>query len=594
MNLEEWLIVLNERIDNHQEQTNNDNLEKSLTECHFSEKIKEEIARNPAAKHYHISEKIQEELTQNAKTEIILSSSSQLEDFSLSYNPFTTPEQEKKGGEYSRKLGFRINTLPLTFRNLIEYAKSYSFEKAQGQFYIEITWVPEEFLQEKILEGPLANNFRADLSQLLLHPEMRDGTNCVTNKLMVKCTDRTVNISAETYDFSHNNTRGVFDGHMKELADILKPQKAILEIEHKRMTLLDEELSQVFLGQQMVKNLPKIPLKYQKIVDNIVNYTAMEAGVALPEEMETIIKKEIPYNFVSFFERLLHLHLFDSRKNQKTKITSLRKTYSSFFNSEPKRLSDLQKIVEKLMTITPSEVLYDYPFITYTEAKNILEKEINFIGKVFEDYETFEHNEDNQSLKNYQQKRIEKYNDYFLPTESILRHIIDDYFIGTNEDDKKVRIRPRPGLTDSYSRKHLQELGYVPSQSFTVRQDDGYEYFDEANYCLDVLHWFKRLYEQNSEKMIEKTREYFINKKPRLEISSSFSGDLSLLKTLILPNRGKIKTFRISPRKYHQGNLSYSFEENKECLGFFVSLSNSFLVPLQAYMCKELGIKFIE
>lgn len=573
MNLEEWLIVLDKRID-----------------------YEKDRIKNLEMMDYKQESIIKKQITKEAEAEIILSPSSSLKDFLLYYSP--SYESQKND---ARDLKFKISTLPSTSRNFIEYAQRKKFKEDQGRFYIEITWTPEEFLREKTLKGLIANNLNISLSQILLSPEVRNGYKYTNDIIDIDCSNQTVKIHANTFNYSSHYTLGLFDEHLEELMTILKPQKAILKIEQERMNQLKEELGKFFLGSllgsRLIKNPPKNPF-LQDTVDQLVNYAVMQAGVALPEKISTIITKEVNYHFIPFIKRTLGLPLFNSTKNQKTRIESFTKTYSSFFNSDQNRLCDLQKIVEKLMNITPHGVLYDTPLITTTEAKNILEKEIYLIDKFFEDYKIIEHDYKNNLLESEQERKL---SNSFKKVVFNLSYIIHDYFIGINPDDKRHGSSDRRSsiinITDGDSQEHFQSLGYVPSQSFTTRGTYA-DYLDEFGYCRDVFHWFKQLYEQNSEIMVNKTREYFINQKPTWKIYSTVSGDLSSLKKLKLPDKGEIESFSIRSGNYGDGKEMLSFSSKKEstvesrCI--IPTLSSSVLFPLQAYIYEELGIKFIE
>ncbi|MEK6898188.1 MAG: hypothetical protein AABX28_02405 [Nanoarchaeota archaeon] len=469
----------------------------------------------------------------------------------------------------------------------------------------EASWTFDEFQSERKLDLSFGG-VKIESSGITINPDKRVGDNNngqlsfeKRHKIQVRSEGRNILLEGS----------GGYRLHLKRLAESVGAKYAILPLSSKDRKEIFNELTEYVHrkiddpkqdfgymgglkeGLKMILLLLKLKKEFEKKVS--MRFLMHKDGSwtrIVPEGfMFGIRNTEFPIKHLDLLEEIIRKPLLTALPpSQGTpQITSFLKTPGvlDFFRDD-RVLSDLQKLAEEVYKIDFG-VLYNHPLITNTTAREFLESEIEDISKSY--YEKFS----KEKFPYYPHNRRERLE------ELAIEHFGHEIVIGNKYKDFTMsQIIEKFEGTESDFIEFLRSFNYKPTQSF----EEGFipeSYHEEAKKDLlnerHLLECLRQGYNENPEAFVKKYREHYIIEKPHMIIDGGREQvDASLLKMIKLPeqplNFFSIEDFSIEDSSYN--NLLIRMR-NRNNFSLRINIDSPTLLPLQEYICKEIGINFV-
>ncbi len=422
------------------------------------------------------------------------------------------------------------------------------------------SWQADKFKQEKKVAEVVAQNVDFRLSATTKNPSPRL-PHADTESHGIDITGFDEGIALHTY--------GGYTDYFKKLADLLRPNWALLEISAHDSKRIKENTSN--LGKKLAAlmekaasvDMPRI-LAWRHRTQQLTAYALSRAFGAefSPEQVGGTLV--IPYKWVDSYEKILHLPLLDPGKNQKTKVDKVVRTY----HSSRQRLPDLQNLLQA-MEKAELDALFNHPLLTLSTARKYIEKELQAVCEVY------------SSGKERQTE----------DADIMLKRLIAEYYGDT------------PGEMASWSDEFRQSnppdkfFGYLRSKGYGKAPQDAWTYSVDE-FKTQLLSDFQQMRSQDQGKSVESYRKYFTNKSPTLEIKASVRVDGSEVGKIVAPEHGRFTWFSLDANPHGQPKWDYFSLlrfTGKEYVDFSIEVPLDIpprLLAFQDKVCKKLGFDF--
>lgn len=451
-------------------------------------------------------------------------------------------------------------------------ARNLRLDKGTADIKYAVLWTPERFQQERKLTG-------------LFFDE--------------------VEIESRAYTCDPTKVRIGMQGHSHEIEATTQRNKMILKATGKYREQL-EGLVERYNPQVAKLNLSKDDAErlLKKVKNNPVSkYVAGRLEKALqPEERsvmslslgggmsfgtQEVIGINILTKFLQQYTDDIGKPLVEVPPKQESQVTEFMKWYNIIELLKGQRLNDLQTLAREIPQMDLG-IIYGHPMLTNESARELLDKEIEYVEKIYKD----------PMFQVFTLGMISPGGPF---RRGLLNRLVEDYF-GKEEFEKLTSVLDEEG--DNFINL-LRQRGYMPVNFEDSQDDKTYSFsnwknerFKEARKERHLLEFFKQSYVKDPKESIQRFREYYQNTAPKMRIfARSRSKDASKLRKLKLPDESRLYEFGITEyiRGKYSNNLSITRTlPSSDDIHFFsrTSIDSPILLPLQEYACKEVGIKF--
>lgn len=424
-------------------------------------------------------------------------------------------------------------TTPL-LASLLERTRSMQFVPGEFKVGVDVYWPTEVFVQEHDL-GSLTEVSVQSSFYTCDPTKGRIGFYRRSHKLKVELEGKRMQISAE----------GDYSALLPRIISELKPQNATI-----RLSASDAQ-RWINKTRGLRKWVLKCALQPQKR-----NYLSlqMDGGISFDEKEE--IETTIATSALSECSEAIGKPLINEATGEQTFVVSLTKLF--FWRSQI--LPTLQSVV-RIIGELKTRAVFDHPLLTTSQAKEMLEKEIDLVSKSYEHPFFFGMN--TQEVRGQLVKLLAQ------------EHFGDDIIVPFDDMDAP------------------QYLAFLQSRGFNY--DGETEKRHKTPYVLKemyLLQFFRQSYTKDPRDSVEQFRQYYVNSAPTVEITGKAKADAVRVASLSLPTQALLSGFSLMERSYQDSNEISITRRGKDnvYLRVIVSLDSLKLLDLQEEVCKKMGV----
>ena len=438
--------------------------------------------------------------------------------------------------------------------SLFYRSQQLKWTKGTSEVQADLLWTPEHFQSEVQFPRFFPAETRVQGWATSIDPsEIALNTLGDYHSISAKLGRRTLSITAN----------GRYHRELEGLIEPLQLQLATLRLSKVDAERLLRRMKNEPLGEYIAVVLEK---SLQPQVS--VNAAMSKDGLAITLQEEEFFELEVPASELATVRDLISKPLFNVSKGEITVVTKLKKEYPLFF-ARGKQMADLQYLARVIPEMDLG-LVYGRPVITRQQAKELVDTGIAIISRAYEqDFPLF-------AISQLQQRR------------EALYHLVKDLYVAVPVD----QLTWKGGVEDFVSL--LQSQGYQPA---VVKDDPDLPSTIKERH---LLAFFRQCYQRNPEVAIETVRDFYVNTRPELGISSSVNGlDVAQLGKLDLPAHARLASLGIfinSARKPYYGDsiglLRTPPSSDDFHFGSITSIENPEFLPLQESVLQELGFEF--
>jgi hypothetical protein len=426
-----------------------------------------------------------------------------------------------------------LETTPLLV-SLLERTRGMQFAPGEFEVNADVCWPTDAFVQEHDL-GSLSE-VRVRSSFYARDPTKgRIGFSGRLHELEVELKDKTMNISA----------KGDYSALLSRIISELKPQFATIR--------LSKSDAQRLLNK--ARGLRRWALK-RALQPKKRNYLEFQMGGGISFNEKEEIETTIATSALSVFSEAIGKPLINEVTGEQTFVVSLTKVFLRQGQILP-TLQNVVRIINELRT----RIVFDHPLITTSQAREMLEKEIDFVDKLYE----------------------------HLLFSGMKMHMI------------------RGSLVKRLAQEHFGDDILAPfdemdeSQYLAFLQDRGFKYDGEAEKKYEpphspkeiyLLHFFRQSYAKDPRESVERFRQYYVNSAPVVKITGKTGADAARVANLSLPTQALLSGFSLKECSCQGDNEVSITRSGEDKVHFWVriSLDSCKLLDLQEEVCKRMSI----
>lgn len=426
-------------------------------------------------------------------------------------------------------------TLLLT--TLLDQVRGMQFTPGTFKVNTEVYWPTEAFLQERDL-GDLTE-VRVRGSFYACDPaKVRIGFPGNSHELEVELKDKSLQISAQ----------GDYSALLPRLINELKPQFATI-----RLSASD---AQCWLNK--TKGFWKRRLK-RALQPKKQTHLALQMGGGISFVEKEEIETTIATSMLSACAEGIGKPLINEVTGEQSFVVKLTKVLSRKSQILP-MLQSVVQIIGDLKTRT----VFDYPLLTTSQAKEMLEKEIDdIVSRSYEDWSFFGTNT-------------------HMVRGPLVKRLVREHF--GFDDDILV---------------HFEEMD--APQYLAFLQNRGFKYDGEMEKKLEppyilkemyLLQFFRQSYANDPCDSVERFRCWYVNSAPTVKITGKAESDASRITSLSLPAQALLSGFSLEECS-RQGDNEVAISphsENRVHFWIRISLDSCRLLNLQEKVCKIMGV----
>lgn len=424
-------------------------------------------------------------------------------------------------------------TTPLLV-SLLERTRGMQFAPGTFEVDAEVYWPTEAFVQEHDLGGLTEVRLRG--SFYACDPtKVRIGFPGRSHELEVELKGKSMQISA----------KGDYSALLPRIISELKPQFATI-----RLSASD---AQRWLNK--TSGLRKWLLK-RTLQPKKRNYLALQMGGGISFDEKEEIETTIATSALSACADAIGKPLINEVTGEQTFVVSLTKVFLRRSQILP-TLQNVVRIIGELKTRT----VFDYPLLTTSQSKEMLEKEIDLVSKSYEHLFFFGMN--THIVRGPLVKRLAR------------EHFGDDILV------------PFDAMNAQQYLAFLQNQGF----NYGVEVEEKHEppYILKEMY---LLQFFRQSYANDPRDSVERFRQYYVNSAPTVKITGKAETDAVRATNLSLPTQALLSGFSLKERSRQGDNEVAITRHGEDKVHFWVriSLDSCKLLDLQEEVCKRMGV----
>ena len=441
-----------------------------------------------------------------------------------------------------------LSDMQLILDKFLLKARELKFKKGVAAAGYDVFWETKAFMAENALSGLFDG--KVALHSVAYTRDASKGRleeNCQTH-------DITAVLSQGSMVFT---ARGSYNSHLSKLISIIAPQHAALSLSKQDLDRVSNKIAAGFGGKYdanlFAKQMRRVPKMHP------INPYGSFVELDFKDAFEAVVRtKDIP-----IYEEFVGKALLGVSEKQDSRITELHRTYGIMELIGGKRLSDLQALARDIPAMELG-VFYNHPLLTNKDAQNLLESDMNKLSEALSDPRAYASN------PNFRQA---------------LRTLAVEHF------GADIAKEPCSMAIAEYV-EFLKGFGYEPSQSSYA----GLECMANDKHLLECL---KQSLAKDPRDSVKRYREIYQNTLPELHIFAANTQDASKSRKLKLPSQAKLYSFDVGGYKDNKSSCFNDlilrrmspFDKFVQ-FGLRTRIDSPILLPLQDYVCEEMGIKF--
>lgn len=435
---------------------------------------------------------------------------------------------------------------------LFSRAKSVKIDKGTAKVEYKVLWTPEAFQEERRLTGLFFDEVEVESSSYTCDTtQMRIGVQGQSHRIRATTQKNRMVIEAT----------GKYRGELEDLIERYSPQIAKLNLSKEDA----ERLLRATRRSSKGINIEALEKALKQVEKDVISLS-QDRGISFGKQ--EVIEITAPTNTLHALEEAIGKPLIDSKKE--SRVTQLIKIYGLGATLKGERLSDLQFIARDI-PLMDLGIIYGHPMITDTDARKILNDEIALITRSYKEMFLFGMN--SHIIRGPLVKRL------------AMEHFGEEVLNGFKD------ASPRDYVNFMKSRGYVEPT----AEEFESNGLSGEPDYQQKERHL--LEFFKQSYAKDTKESVQRFREFYQNTATGVVISASSKKDASKLSRLKIPSKSRLYRLQINEDlgRKHRNYISIGrhYPSDKD-IDFFstTSLDSPILLPLQEYVCREMGIKF--